>query len=169
MCLFLNFNIIAKEWQPRTVFVVFSGNYRNQNFPFMYANRFFLLAFMLFFGLSSKVSAATTAQTAEVPLEMAATAQSEVMDAKELSKKEKRTMWLAKKIYKKMERKAKKQGLAAPMTSFEDVIVLAGAIVTIAGIISIIFSPITGLVVAGLGLLVYWLGKANGGSISNIF
>jgi hypothetical protein len=53
--------------------------------------------------------------------------------------------------------------------SFEDVVTLAGAVVTVIGIISIIFDPISGIVVALLGLLVYFLGRQAGGSLNNFF
>jgi hypothetical protein len=41
--------------------------------------------------------------------------------------------------------------------------------VTVIGIISIIFDPISGIVVALLGLLVYFLGRQAGGSLNNFF
>ncbi|MGB0521365.1 MAG: hypothetical protein ACPGJS_00325 [Flammeovirgaceae bacterium] len=82
--------------------------------------------------------------------------------------KEKLTYMVAKKLYKKAQRKAKKKGLK-PMAEFEDFAALAGAIVCIAGIISIIGNPVGGIIVALLGLVIYVLARGAGGSIGAIF
>jgi len=94
-----------------------------------------------------------------------------------LDLKEKRKAKLKKKLNKKLEKdKFRKKWNEAfdefnskANPTFEDFVTLAGAIVTVLGILSIIFDPITGVVVAVLGLLVYLLGRNAGGSINNIF
>ena len=83
--------------------------------------------------------------------------------------KEKLTQLLIKKLQKRAKRKAKKLGVAQPMAEFADVAALAGAIVCIVGIISIISSLVGGILVALAGLLVYVLARNAGGSINGVF
>jgi len=111
--------------------------------------------------------ASSSSSSASEP--MIGTKHQAVVSPKKQKLKEKMTHILAKKLYKRAKRKAKKQGLAQPMAEFEDFVALAGAIVCIVGIISIIFSPLGGLIVAALGLLIYVLARGAGGSIGSIF
>ena len=82
---------------------------------------------------------------------------------------EKRKKKLEKKLYKKVERKLKRKlGPNAEVNS-SDIMTLVGAIICVIGVISIIGTIIGGLIVAGIGLAIYLIGKANGGSIDNFF
>lgn len=126
--------------------------------------------FVIFFALllsSSAAFASSAAQTMNTTMSIEAVAAPQAVKQKK-TLKEKMTLMLAKKLYKKAQRKAKKKGMK-PMAEFVDFVALAGAIVCIAGIISIIGSVVTGLITAGVGLLIYALAKAGGGSIGGVF
>lgn len=91
-----------------------------------------------------------------------------------LSPRMKKRMDKVKKIWKKKEEKIKKKLAKRGIkdiddVSFEDVVVLAGAIVVVLGIVSIIFSPISAIVSVVLGLAVYLIGKGYGGSLDAFF
>lgn len=73
-----------------------------------------------------------------------------------------------KKILANKQIKSKKVTAIEDVT-FEDAVVLAGAVVVILGIISIIFSPISALISIALGLAVYLIGKTYGGNINTFF
>lgn len=93
---------------------------------------------------------------------------------KTLSPRMKRRLDKVKKIWDKKEEKIKqklaKKGIKdVDDVTFEDVVVLAGAIVVVLGIISIIFSPISAIVSVVLGLAVYLIGKGYGGSLDAFF
>lgn len=89
--------------------------------------------------------------------------------SKKLTFKEKVVMSLVKRSIKKSQKRVAKRGDKAIKTTFADIVVLAAAVVVVVGIISIISNPIGGLIVAGIGLLIYILAKGAGGSLNNIF
>ena len=137
----------------------------------------FLLGLILSVGTATPAIASSTLQPNTASHEATITSQLERPIRSEASKKkltfkERIAKAVLKRAMKRAERKAKKRGVEAAKATqgvFADVVVLAGAVVTIAGIITIISSPTSGLVIAALGLVVYLLGKASGGSLSNIF
>ncbi|MFT5617751.1 MAG: hypothetical protein ACI85I_000976 [Arenicella sp.] len=128
----------------------------------------FFIPLILFIAFQSESLVARSSfpiQTSVLGLEIA-----ESVDQKQFlaqSIQEKKALKLAYRIQKKLKKKAKKKGIKTNV-EFVDVATLAGAIVCILGVISIIFSPIGGLIVAVLGLLIYLIGKSQGGEINKI-
>ncbi|MEN7546497.1 hypothetical protein AAG747_01170 [Rapidithrix thailandica] len=53
--------------------------------------------------------------------------------------------------------------------SFEDVVVLTGGIVAILGLITVLFSPIGGLIAIAIGLAAFFIGRYYGGDYRNVF
>ena len=125
-----------------------------------------IIALFIAIGVNTQVNAATSYEHAAQQMTVI---QSGAKQTKLEVKKEKAQVWLANKIYKKMKKQAKKKGIEAPQADFADIVTFAGAIVCVVGIISIIGNVVGGLIVAGIGLLIYFLGAANGGSIGNLF
>ena len=76
---------------------------------------------------------------------------------------------IAKKLYKNAKRKAKKEGLAKPMATFSDFAAVAGAIICLLGILSLITALLGGLVMILIGLLIYTLARNAGGTIKGVF
>ncbi len=113
-----------------------------------------------------------TARTfAELPAQVAAP---ETVLSPSLTEKQQRRIVRVESVLQKKQahvekRLAKKLGADFDGVAFEDVVVLAGAIVVILGIISIVFSPIRALVSIILGLAVFLIGKAYGGSLDAFF
>ncbi len=104
-------------------------------------------------------------QTSVSVLENAESTHQQQFSAK--STQQKKAWKLAYRIQKKLKKKASRKGIETNV-DFVDIATLAGAIVCILGIISIIFTPLGGLIVAGLGLLIYLIGKSQGGEINKI-
>jgi Flp pilus assembly protein TadB len=124
----------------------------------------FLILLIVFQNTSLIASSNSEITENSVLLEDAEFSQQQIVTQSAIEKK----AWkMAYKIQKKLKKKAKRKGIKSDV-EFEDVATLAGAIVCILGVISIIFSPIGGLIVAGLGLLIYLIGKSQGGEINNI-
>ena len=129
--------------------------------------------------VASKAVAAPAQSTAQLPAAAEINAETlltqEVIEEMGLSEKK------AEKLKRKINRKLKKEKTREKLSNtieafkrqanatFEDVVTLSGAIVTVVGILSIIFDPIAGVVIAVLGLIVYLLGRQAGGSLNNIF
>jgi Flp pilus assembly protein TadB len=124
----------------------------------------FLLAFLLVgqAQANSVMSLQTTNQVPQqaAPVEQMATS-AEAAGTKRTFK-ERVTTAVAKKMIKKA---AKRQ----PMLGIEDLLVLVGIIVIISGILSLFGSLLYGLLVIVVGVIIYLLGKNNGGSLGNIF
>lgn len=137
--------------------------------PKYFFMKHFLFAFILFFAFANTSWAAASESNGLADLTTEVAVAAEVAKPHKATIKEKLTAVLVKKMVKKAERKARKRGIEAPQSGFADIVVLAAAIVVVVGIITIISSPVHGLIVAGIGLLIYLLGKSAGGSLSNIF
>ncbi len=122
---------------------------------------------------AAKVEQATQSEPLPI-IHASLTEEPEKNSTEVLSAKEKRTLEKLQKVWAKKEDKIKrrlaKKGVRdIDEVTFEDVVVLAGAIVIILGIISILFSPISAIISIILGLAVYLIGKGYGGSLDAFF
>ncbi len=125
----------------------------------------FLILLIAFQSESLVASSSLQTQTSVLGLENATSTNQQQFSAQ--SAQEKKAWKLAYRIQKKLKKKARRKGIETTV-DFVDIVTLAGAIVCILGVISIIFTPIGGLIVAALGLLIYLVGKSQGGEINKI-
>lgn len=128
----------------------------------------FVITLVSFILVSASVFGSTSSNTSASIFPQGIHLEKGSTSTKKKTLKDKLTYKLAKKLYKRAQKRALKKG-AKPMGEFEDFVALAGAIVCIVGIISIIFSPIEGAIVALLGLIIYGIAKRYGGSIKGAF
>jgi Flp pilus assembly protein TadB len=126
----------------------------------------FLIGFLLLLGAPAQASEMATSRTHAALAGSAATAPAHEAAAKRASLQERIAQTLLRKAVKKAEKRQARRGVKADLPDFA---ALAGAIVVIVGIISIISNPIYGIIVALFGLLVYLLATSAGGSIGNVF
>lgn len=125
----------------------------------------FLILLIAFQSENLVASSSLQTQTSVLGLENEASTNQQQFSAQ--SAQEKKAWKLAYRIQKKLKKKTRRKGIET-IVDFVDIVTLAGAIVCILGVISIIFTPIGGLIVAALGLLIYLIGKSQGGEINKI-
>lgn len=128
-----------------------------------------LFLFLGFLLVNATVSASTSAPFSPPTQEAIASTHQQLNTKKGKRLYAKLTQLIIKKLEKRAKRKAKKEGKAKPMATFLDVVALAGAIVCVVGIISIISAFIPGIVTALIGFLIYLLATNAGGSIGGVF